>query len=320
LIFDRKGKYIRQIGAAGQRQGEYMALTAAAMSPDEKLIVLGDVILRKVMIFTIEGKLIRETNLPDININGGPEAIHFINDTVYAVQLRRYNGSPQMFDVVIFNERNEVLKSYFPVTDPQKQKLVALRQVLGISDSGMYFWENFENNLFYFTPFSEAVAAGHFETGPNGIKPELLNSFEDFDWTQEQRNKKLYLIKIENTPKYLLAGGLNQGSMFIIGYDKLTGESFSINRTDTCSITSKNWPSLENDIFGIEPVFLNHYQPDLNCMVLPISLQALKSGKDFNCLRKRTVSEPEILNQIISRAEASAESDNQVLVLLHLKR
>ncbi|MCX6226684.1 MAG: 6-bladed beta-propeller [Bacteroidia bacterium] len=63
LLFDRQGKFIRQIGNMGEGPGEYNRPNDVRFSGDEKYILIMD--FKKVIRFGIDGKLISETKLPD---------------------------------------------------------------------------------------------------------------------------------------------------------------------------------------------------------------------------------------------------------------
>jgi hypothetical protein len=60
LIFDTDGNFLNKIGKIGQGPGEYTGITTSLFDPTNKLIIIHNNGLRKLLFFTLDGELIKE--------------------------------------------------------------------------------------------------------------------------------------------------------------------------------------------------------------------------------------------------------------------
>ena len=79
-LFDRKGKFLRNIGSVGNGPGEYVYLSSVVYHPKDSTIRVFDNGSHKYIIYSKEGKLFREINLVDSELN---YLLHAEGDTYF---------------------------------------------------------------------------------------------------------------------------------------------------------------------------------------------------------------------------------------------
>ncbi|MDR2026154.1 MAG: 6-bladed beta-propeller [Prevotellaceae bacterium] len=82
LVFDKNGKFLRQIGKRGRGPGEYIQITDFCIDPERREIYLLDAGSRKVLKYSLDsGEYISSINLPKNDIN--PSLITYAYDRLY---------------------------------------------------------------------------------------------------------------------------------------------------------------------------------------------------------------------------------------------
>ena len=78
--------------------------------------------------------------------------------------------------------------------------------------------------------------------------------------------------------------------------------------------------AIENDIFGIEPVYFGEYQTGSDFWILNVSVEEAQMSRDLDCLKKLKVTQPEVRDRIVQIARNSTGEEGPVLVLMHRKK
>ncbi len=317
LLFSSEGKFLRQIGRQGNGPGEYALLNAVAMSPDEKCIIASD-FEGKLISYGPDGSLLKAVTLPKGSPSRIIEDICFTNSQTFAVHLRKPRFMVDNYKRIQFYTTDlEPLNAVIPLTDPALQGMSQCQMVDG--PAGITFFDQLENALYQVDAGQKAEPVTKFAIKNNPLTTDLFKN-ENYQVTRELMAQKTYLWVVYNTPGYIFSNGYSFGKPFIIGYDKETRASFSIPVRNPCYKGDGKRPSIENDIFGIEPVYFDKFQVGSDFYITTVSFEETLEWRDNECLRNLRVSQPEIRDRIVEIAENFTGEANQMLVLLYLKK
>ena len=105
----------------------------------------------------------------------------------------------------------------------------------------------------------------------------------------------------------------------LIGYDKIEKELFTVSYSNDCDTTNNNYPSIENDLFGIDPIFLRDYNPKLNTLLITYDVMNFADRFDYDCLLDKKVIKPAIRDEIVKKIKNFTGEENPILVIMKLK-
>lgn len=189
VVFDNKGKYLFNIGSIGKGPGQYINLTDFIIDEKEGQIELYDIVQRKNIRYSYDGKFIDEKTIP----------FQFLfyekADDNYILQTRKIdniiNNRPAHYDVLILNKNNSLIGKYFEF-DP------SIKERGGSIDLPKVF-TRYRNSLFLSKLFVDTIYA------INGLDlklhPEFLFDYGKYSLSQTQRNLKFEkALKLINDP------------------------------------------------------------------------------------------------------------------------
>jgi hypothetical protein len=322
LVFSREGKFLRQIGATGKGPGEYEVLEAAAISPDGQVIILGDPFSKKLIAYSVEGKILKEITLPQGSPSRWVTQIAFIDNETFAVLYRRPRTVVEGYHrVQFFNTRLEPVESVLPVTDPVMMTLKGRYQdELITNPDGLSYHEQIGGTVYQIGPNRVASPVFELKIKNNPLTAELFSN-DDYVAQRDEMKRRTYIWSTCNLPDYLIANGYSFARKpFLLVHDKRAGKSFSIPVANPCYRSESKRPSIENDIFGIEPVYFGEYQTGSDFWILNVSVEEAQMSRDLDCLKKLKVTQPEVRDRIVQIARNSTGEEGPVLVLMHRKK
>ncbi|MFA6484298.1 MAG: hypothetical protein WCW62_17100, partial [Bacteroidales bacterium] len=106
-------------------------------------------------------------------------------------------------------------------------------------------------------------------------------------------------------------------------FDKKTKAAFAIDRPIACDTGSRvGWvnSSIDNDVYGLEPFFLDQYLPERNELIVKVRPGWTSETLDMACVRLRQVKFPNVRDKLIKLDEDYAVSQNFAIVVMKLSK
>jgi len=321
VLFDRSGRFVRNIGKIGKGPGEFTEVNGVGMDPNEQFVVIMQMRPKMIHLYTIEGKHVKSKNLKDIVPYFTIQAIHFLDDQHFAVAFSRPGGESEAVfaRVVVFNLDLEVVNRFLPITDPDDLSMYLLQYVWCYpTGDGIYFCEGLNDTVYYINPTGEIAPRYHLNITEDQVEEE---TYRESIQGQSRFDGKNFIWGVYDLPDQLFAYGMRKGgSTFLLCYDKDNQEAFSCQYRDPCDTTSyEKRPFIQNDLFGLEPIYFRSIQPNDGFVVMDYTPWRKQDEIDVDCFRELDVLDPGIRDQIADKIENATGEESKTLILLHLK-
>lgn len=321
LLFNRSGKFLRQIGHIGRGPGEYAFLKNASIDPKERYVIAVDG--HKYLKYTLDGTFLKERKIPDGSRNGRVSAPLFLDYDHFAIANNRPKSpTDDFFKITVFDlelrKTNSLLKA------PNNDSLCLWRMNLKLlSGSGeKLFFEGFINNLYALEVNQEPVLKYHLTIEKDSY------TLEDMTGPLRMSNdgRRFHSVSnVTNLPKYLLFttehNTKDEAKLYQFIYDKEEKEtSLLLNDFDCYNPVSKYDKLLytfNNDLFGL-PILLGHF-PENTFSSLTMSLGSLSDWINLKRFRELDVLMPKKRDQLVDIVEGYTGEELPLLVLLHYK-
>ncbi|WP_158228538.1 6-bladed beta-propeller [Parabacteroides provencensis] len=145
-LFDCKGNFLNKVGNIGNGPGEYNNFTYITLTPDKKSIIVIDGNNGKALYYDLNGKYIKDRNLPfrsEIVEQFGGDKWIFTNTAGV------YDGSKSLDNtLVITDSKGEILSSNFPSTYRKDFNLVTHPNHLMINNKVVYYNPNLSDTIY----------------------------------------------------------------------------------------------------------------------------------------------------------------------------
>lgn len=315
-LFNRQGKFIRNIGNVGKGPGEYVSPTMVAVSPDEKFVVVGDEAARKLILYTIGGQFIRErkTNEDSPGISIG--SVFFTDDTNFIVSFRRPGNPTIDFASILRYDLNfKVVGSVLPRSGLPEEAMPNLNfQNLMPTETGYAFWETYKDTVYYIDKQGVASPAYHFLIKNHCQDPKRGRTVGDSEVCTQ-------VMSVLDLPGYLILGIMQNGEARTVVYDKATHQASSADHPIACSVKNNSWihTSMVNDAYGIEPAFIDQFIPGKNEAIAMVRPAWTMDTHDFACLRNLEVTLPAIRDRLADICQSGSMMEDMVILVLKLK-
>jgi hypothetical protein len=320
-LFDRSGKFITNIGRRGKGPGEYSEPNVLAISPNEQYIVIGDPWQGKLLLFDIAGHFIREKVIKKDSPGWRFEVVKFADKTsIYVVFRRPVKASPGYASILKYDlDFNLTLKILpRPGTDEEAGEVNHYYTLIPSAESTC-FWEAGKDTVYYIDRNGTARPGYHLD-----IKNHCFD--------QEKGQMKLYVpgqidfctkaISLVDLPGYLFATVVDNGGSRTLVYDKQSHSAFGPDRLIACDTsTSESWikTSIDNDLYGLEPLFFHEYFPERQELIALVRPGWAIETHNMTCIRQRTVKFPQIRDQLVTLAESRLGWENMAIVVMKLR-
>ncbi|MBT3243017.1 MAG: 6-bladed beta-propeller [Bacteroidetes bacterium] len=320
LLFDRHGKFIRQIGQRGKGPGEYSNPWQAAMDPNEKFIIIADGMVQKIAKFTVEGAFVKEIKSTDVLVNRIIDEVRFINDEQFVLIMRRPSRPVDGFaSLPLFDMDLNLVKGILPRANDENLSLFTNPNgVFGIDKKRMTFWEPYLDTMYTITPDGEAIPTHKIGFSKGGPTKEYVTTATY--GRSDNLKPKNSLFGIHEFGDYFQFSGRRNGDWFQAFYNQKSGDFFELSNRVSCD-TSGTFKSacLENDLFGVEPISMREYHPGLDRVIGWSRPAWVGSHYDLDCIRNKKVKYPKLRDQYLAIAEDIEAAEQMLLVLMKLK-
>lgn len=318
FLFNRQGKFIRKIGNQGKGPGEYSGMMFhGTMSKDEKKIIITNSNASRVIVYNTMGEVLAQKDLGQ----------HFSYKNILGLECHFDNllsflphrplaptdefSSLEFFDLDL-NKAGSVLPRINDETLTAKN--INHTNLFDYQDKA-YFWEMYNDTIYQFLEDGSSSPKYKFTTEKNNLSKDKI--FKD-RWSVDIY-ENTFAMRVNIISGFLLAHISNTGSTVL--YNLKNGKSFSIGRKIVCleDKDDKGYDTIENDIFGFEPIKLWQYVSNQNICVEQFDWSRYSTMMDLDCIKSLDVANPEIRDQLIEYCENPTDNLGTVLVLMHMK-
>ncbi len=233
LVFDRNGKYIRQIGRTGRGPGELLLPRDFAIDKNSGTIEILDSQQNKVIKYTATGDFVAEKLL-----DGRYTAFYKLNNGSYLYEreissvVRYSHGNYTIIDpddkYLLLYESQDGIKKFFQISDQRMLDgtLRFNRNCFSTFNNGVLFWQFFDNS-FYYIENDELVSEFIIDFKGRNIPADIM---------EQPFYVRLQLLgSPENHEKYrgLISNVIGHKSIIFFSYQSSTGAVFIAWDTET---------------------------------------------------------------------------------------
>ena len=320
LLFNRSGKFIRKIGRQGKGPGEYLSVYSTVINEEAGIIIIVDFNGKKFLKYSLNGDFIMEKSYDRDTPGRFLRNLYFVDNQHFALSVQSPRITVRDFaKVLLYNTDFQIIKEVLPIKQKEDQAFNGpISNVFYPIDEGFLFWAGSKDTIFYLG--SDFIPKAKYNLYISSASQDK-NFFKSVN--KDSRNRTYdynEVLEVHDLPNYLLARVYKKSDeCFIIVHNKDSKESFSVKSHKDC-ITEKNyWPSIENDLFGVEPIIIGRYNPQLNLFFTTFTDNSLYKI-DYDCVLEKDVKMPAIRDSIVKKMQNHPTSEeNSILVIMHLK-
>jgi len=234
---------------------------------------------------------------------------------------RPYTASPGFASILEYDLNFQLVAKILPRAGTKEETMDQYNYPTLIStQEGTCFWEAGRDTVYYIDRKGTATPCYHLD-----IKNHCFDA--------EKGQMKLYVpgqtelctkaISVVDLPGYLLAFISDKGESRTLIIDKATNIAFAPDRPIACNTNpGEGWirTSIENNVFGLEPLFFEQYIPERNEIVAAVSPGSAAETHDMACLRQLQVKFPKVRDQLVAIAESGMGWENSAIVVMKLRK
>ncbi|MEA1877269.1 MAG: 6-bladed beta-propeller [Bacteroidota bacterium] len=318
FLFDRNGKFVSKIGKTGKGPGEYYGMMLqGTMSKDETKIIITDSGASRVIVYNLSGKVLIQKDLSEYfsaKYILGMEC-HFDN-LISFMPHRPWEPSDNFSSLVLFDLALNKVGEVLPRANDKDLVCANIQHCkIFAGKDGAYFWEMYNDTVYQYSEDGSSFPKYRFTTEKNNLTRDVMYNQQ---WSLDIY-EYIFPWSVHYISGFLVVHIVKDGQTVL--YNLKTEESFSIGRSTVCLKDDEQEPynCIENDIFGFEPTRIWHYSPDQNLCVDIFDGDRIIQTRDMNCIRKLSVSRPDIRDQLLEYCENPSDDQGPVLVLMHMK-
>ena len=235
MLFDKTGKFIRQIGSKGQGPGEFSGITRVAVDiNNEHLYVLARE--KKIICYDFDGKVVNEA---PILKSGELNFIFYTNNhLLYLLRTRERVNEDEISQTILYSFDNNL--SLSDSIEINKATNNALPFALIIMQ-GDYIFNDGENSFLYNSnAISEILLDTLYQLKDNRLDPYLKLKFNDADYKNrtlsfdaqnpqkiiEEFDKIVSVNSFYKSSRYVFSTYLHRKINYLFCYDLKSGEGY----------------------------------------------------------------------------------------------
>lgn len=321
LLFDRSGKFLRQIGRSGRGPSEFTNLKTAAIDPKERFIIVSDG--EKFIKFNLDGTFNKQQKRPSGFRYGREAQPLFLDNEHFAFALRRPNApTDDFYKIAVYDSELKLVEKMIHTPNNDSLCLKRMNTILSAGSGMNFFFEGFIDTLYSIEFGQEPKAKYHFTIDEDAFTLEDMTGPYSITDGREYHSVSF----VADLPKHLLIttehNSKDKANVYQVIYDKTKKEAYSLINNYTCYTPSHNYDectySINNDLFGLSLYWIGRFS-EKTCSSSTISLDISSSKTYLKCLRELNVLMPEKLNELADMIEGYTGEENPLLVLLHYK-
>lgn len=304
-VFNRSGKFIRQIGHKGHGPNEYNILSGFCIQGQNNNVYLYSTSPSKLLVYTIDGIFLKKYDCPIYQSQPFFD-MEFFGPDKFIMLLSNYHGDTE-FSYKIFSSKNELIKKAI------KPIQFSTRGYFGNKfefsyytyNNRMYVKENLLNDTLYrVITTNEFQPTYIFKSGKYECPVEFRQNFIHF--AQNKELKYILINKVFECKHYLLYSYSFNRKLYFDYYSKSLKKAFTFNSE-----------GIPNDYDGGSD-FYPIYQKNNEMIGIISSIDLIEKvfSEDF---KNSTPKYPEKKKELEQLANRLNENDNPVLMLVKLK-
>ena len=311
MLFDRGGKFLRQIGKIGKGPGEYTYPYHIDLSPDEDKIIAFDMAQNLILEYSTDGSFLASHKSPS-GLEAGP---YYLDATNIAFMTTPFSDSIHYPHVRVMNLTTGDIKPVYFINfkrNPDRQAGVYLQNDFHRTDEGIIFKHSLCDTIY--------CLSKDFKVKPVYV----LHSFPNRAVYTSMTEQEIEGISTGDlsclTSKFLFYIGTNKERFHLV-YNPSTKELFSFPKIAQCRGENDYAFGIINDLDGTEPVWFwgGSYLRDSRFANL-LQVMDLKEMIKTDCFNKADLKTNQYRDQLRKMVEESSENDNPIIRVMHLKR
>lgn len=315
MLFDRSGKFLRDIGRVGQGPGEYkQAGNIDLNSAEDKILVESAGFPSVLLEYSINGDFIRSNEL----LYRSQEGVKYLaNGEFIYMQGRYYSDSLNYPRIISLDEDMGNPTTLYTINhkrNPDRMAGYYTRDLFSRLKSGFNFKDSMCDTVYFVDEKLEPTPKYVIVEGEK-TPPYYSMTLEESDSYQNNMDM------LNELSEYLLLLGKVNGKRAHLVYDKINGEFFSLPKQDKCLSANSYSYGLLDDLTGLEPYWFWE-SADLrnNSFHDILGIIDLKDAIESDCFNddNRLIS-TKYRDQLKSLVESSSEDDNPIIRIIHLK-
>ena len=246
ILFNREGKYIREIGTVGKGPGEFMYPIYMELDSDENRLLVESYEPRsnKLFEFNIQGELLKTGSIPSRSEGG----LKYTWDNKFIYMQDRYMRDSLDYPRIICLDDNfsnpKVLHSINIAVNPDQMQVYHLRNLFSRGELGFNYRDCLSDTLYSIDE--------NFQLKPNYILSVGENKPPYDKMTIKEWDSYSNNVEIINELKgYLLMTARVNGKRHYLAYNKLNEDFFSIETPKQCD--GSDGHGLRDDLMGTGP-------------------------------------------------------------------
>jgi hypothetical protein len=313
LEYSNTGRFIRQIGKAGRGPGEINSIRMISILPDQRMIVLHDGILDKMIYYSFDGTFIKTITASNHKYT------KVMDNGMYISYELEYGKSEENYFSLTSETGNIIsyVKNYKKWSNPSALPTISLSM-------GYEPFYSYQNKYYFKTMFNDTV----YTVKGNKIIPEYFINLGKFKLPEEKQPERVNNQKsgIFLAPGYYYARVFEAGEKIFLNTICFCKDPSNLFMIDKSNFDRKTDPSYDGTTKGY---VLNDWDggmffwPDGNIndsqIFMPIDIIHLKEYFDLIKSQKISVKYPDkqkVLENIVSKANIQ---DNPILMIVTLK-
>jgi hypothetical protein len=314
LKFDRKGKFICQIGKLGKGPGEYANCMGLSIDEKEKLLYVNSGSSKKIIVYDWNGKYIRSLQHKNV--------WHFemLDSTKVATIIINISGSEKS-KLLISNTKGDTLNS-LPNSE-MFNKPKAKFTMLGNSGQGFYTFNSilhvtpqYDDTIFSVQSAQKIIPKYIIDKGEYKLPTKYrMERYTDYKAFQAKARKYIFTKTLE-TNRFLLLPYHNASEYKydkIALYNKESQELFSVGNSN------ENTNGFTNDLDGYGHFVPSHIQNTKYFIDFTSAVNFLDKHDELIQQIKENNIPKNCTPQFIDFVKSVKEDDNLVLQIIHLK-
>ena len=179
FIFDENGKFISNLGEKGKGPKEYLHPTDISNDSINKLIIIYDNILNKLLFFSYEGKFVKEIYLDEILLLGNNN-FHFYEENKFLITSNNSIDNESIeklaFNLKMINKEGKILSKHFPANELNLLLPYESTNMFSKFNNGYNYVSSLENKVYHLKD-KEITSKYKINFGSNGMPKGAYNLF-----------------------------------------------------------------------------------------------------------------------------------------------
>ena len=311
LLFDRSGRFIRQVGRVGKGPGEYSHPNQIDLSPDETRILIADVWPSIFQEFSVDGSFLSSQKVPQ----GREDGPFYLDHRTVVFTRTPFSDSVNYPRVLSMNlDTGETRTLYYSnyKRNPERKAGHCLTNDFYPINGQVIFKDALCDTVYIINPELNVQPLFILDIGANTARYICMSKVEI--------NSYDHVAYSCLTGKYLLLVG-NHSERFHLVYNLESREAFALSKLKECRGENDYPYGIINDLGGTGPYWF-WYNAHIRHNTISDLLQMpdLKELVKSDCFLQADLKTNQYRDRLMKMVEKSLENDNPIIRIIHLRK